>query len=148
MKNDKEIDYIARHYREDRFNINRALQQTGLKRRRLWTPAKIAAAAAAFVIISATAAVIIHQSYLPDTAVSETPVIQKSVVNTEKKAVDFENSALPVVVAEIEDVYGVEVENMPDNAHDYILSLHYEGTAVDLINTINEILGTEMKIKE
>ncbi len=37
--------------------------------------------------------------------------------------------------------------NIPENADDYMLSLHYEGNALDLIDTINVILGTSMEIE-
>ena len=61
--------------------------------------------------------------------------------------IDFEYAALPEVVKQIEKVYGVEIINMPEDADSYHLTLHYEGDASDLINTINEILGTNLKIK-
>ena len=63
------------------------------------------------------------------------------------KVVDFENAPLPVVVERIREVYGVEVDGLPENADDYVLSLHYEGTPVDLVDTINDLLSTEMTVK-
>lgn len=38
--------------------------------------------------------------------------------------------------------------NIPDNADSFKLTLHYEGNADDLVETINDILGTEIAIKE
>lgn len=64
------------------------------------------------------------------------------------RAIDFENTPLPTVISEIREVYGVELTGIPDNAVDYRLSLHYEGSAEDLIATINEILDTKMAVKE
>ena len=64
------------------------------------------------------------------------------------RVVDFENAPLPVVVERIREVYGVEVSGLPQDADDYVLSLHYEGTPVDLVDTINDILGTEMTVEE
>ena len=48
----------------------------------------------------------------------------------------------------IESVYDVNVVNLPDSTSEYTLSLHYEGTPSDLINTINDILGTRMEVVE
>ena len=59
----------------------------------------------------------------------------------------FENSPLPVVYERNREVYGVEVDGLPENADDYVLSLHYEGTPVDLVDTINDLLSTEMTVK-
>lgn len=64
------------------------------------------------------------------------------------KIIDFECSSLPDVISEIKEVYGVEVVNLPENAEEYHLSLHYEGNAADLVATINDILGTQMIVKE
>ena len=61
--------------------------------------------------------------------------------------IDFENATLPAVVAKIKEVYGVEVVNLPESADEYKLSLHYEGTAADLVDTINETLGTDIKVQ-
>ena len=48
------------------------------------------------------------------------------------------------MAAEIEKVYGVKLGNVPDD--DIRLSLSYEGTAADLVDTINDLLGTEIEI--
>ena len=91
-----------------------------------------------------------YKHYKSD-VVAEPAVItaNKPVAPTEVvKVIDFENTALPVVISKIKEVYGVEVINVPENAETYYLSLHYEGNAVDLVLTINEILDTEMRVKE
>lgn len=72
------------------------------------------------------------------------PADPKEVV----KVIDFENTPLPVVVDKIEEVYGVEVTGLPENAEEYRLSLHYEGNPVELVETINDILDIKMAIKE
>ncbi len=64
------------------------------------------------------------------------------------KVIDFENTPLPLVVAGIEEAYGVEVGNLPDNSDELRLSLHYEGHAVDLVETINSILGTQLTVEQ
>ena len=52
------------------------------------------------------------------------------------------------MVDKIEEVYGVEVTGLPENAEEYRLSLHYEGNPVELVETINDILDIKMAIKE
>lgn len=55
---------------------------------------------------------------------------------------------LPTVISRIKDIYDVDVVNVSENAGDYRISPHYEGNAVDLGSTINEILETQMSVKE
>lgn len=108
----------------------------------------MAAAVAGVVALTAVAAVVWRQySTVPH---SEQPQIEQVTVPAIEavKVIDFENAPLPTVVAKIREVYGVEVANVPDNAEDYRLSLHYEGNVVDLVAAINDILGTEMEVRQ
>ena len=52
-----------------------------------------------------------------------------------------------MVVEKINETYNVKVTGLPESPEEYRLSLHYEGTASDLVETINEILGTELTVK-
>ncbi|MDE5878043.1 MAG: hypothetical protein K2H47_11175 [Muribaculaceae bacterium] len=148
-ENNKEIQYIARHYRKGLFATEPALRRIRPDNRPWWTPAKIAAASVVVVIMGATAAVLIHNSSINNTP-APTEQVQPSVIPAKAvvRIIDFEETPLTVVVTEIKDVYGVEVTNLPKNAADYKLSLHYEGSAADLVETINTILDIDMKIKE
>lgn len=105
------------------------------------------AAALAGVIALSAAAAIIYQQYNNVEPAKEPETLVVSPMET-VRVVDFENAPLPVVVERIREVYGVEVEGLPENADDYVLSLRYEGTPVDLIDTINDILSTEMTVRE
>lgn len=108
---------------------------------------RIAAAIASFAILTATAAVIYRHVSIPASNIE----IQQSIPADPKevvKVIDFENTPLPVVVDKIEEVYGVEVTGLPENAEEYRLSLHYEGNPVELVETINDILDIKMAIKE
>ncbi|MDE6143680.1 MAG: DUF4974 domain-containing protein [Muribaculaceae bacterium] len=143
----KEIDYIASHYKEGRFNIQTGLERIGMKKKTWWNPVRTAAASILIIGLGATASIIIKQKM-------ETPVLQtdKSSIIMEEpditvaKYIDFDNTPLSTVVAKIEEIYGVEIGNLPENPEDITLSLHYEGTVDDLIATINDILDTEMTI--
>ena len=47
---------------------------------------------------------------------------------------------------EIEKVYDVRLTSLPEE--EYRLTLSYEGTAEDLVATINELLGTHIEIEK
>ena len=145
----KDIDYIAKHYEKGRFALEPALRRIHPAAMRRWSPVRIAAALAAAVVLSATAAVLVHNDFFVDSKpkVEQTPaesIAAKDVV----RVIDFEETPLPVVVEKIKEVYGVEVAGLPENADGYVLSLHYEGSATDLVETINDILETDMTVKE
>ncbi len=142
----KNIDFVARHYRKGLFAADKALARMGIRYVRWWTPAKIAAAVAVFVVFGATAAILIRNThYMPS---NENVVHEETAPASvaEIKVIDFEDIPLTAVVEKIKEVYGVEISGLPENAGDMRLSLHYEGTAADLVETINDILGTEMEI--
>lgn len=149
MKDNKEINYIAKHYQEGRFAVEPALRRIRPEALRRWSPVRIAAALAAAVVLSATAAVLVHNDFFMD---SKPTVEQETTESVAAEAVvrviDFEEAPLPEVVEKIKEVYGVEVAGVPENADGYVLSLHYEGSATDLLETINDILETDMTVKK
>lgn len=147
---DKNITFIARHYRTGRFNTREGWRRLGIftgSRLRAW---RIAAAATAVVAISATAT-FIYNTYSYNAGPS--PDTQEETISTEQpllvvRAIDFDDTPLPIVVARIREVYGVEVDSVPADAAKHHLTLHYEGNVADLVENINEILGTQMSIEE
>lgn len=149
MKDNKEIDFIAKHYRKGHFDADKALRRIKPVRRFRWTAARTVAASALIAVVGATAAIIYNTGYF--TTSSESIEQTQSVIvapETIVRVIDFENAPLPVVVEKIKEVYGVEVIGLPANATAYKLSLHYEGTAIDLLDTINDILDTDMQISD
>lgn len=144
---EEEITYIAKRYHKGRFSIDDGWKRLNIATSFSTWRFRIIAAVASAVVLSAAAAIIYHRVSAPQSRVEE----QTSVKPNPKEkinVIDFESASLPVVIAKIKDVYGVEVTNLPDNADSYNLSLHYEGNSVDLIAIINDILGTNMSIKE
>lgn len=142
----KEIDFIARHYRKGRFDTAVAWSRLGIgaaRRRRL----RIAAAIAGLVILSASAGLLIRE-YNTVTQTQQTQEIHVESPMQTVRVIDFDNAPLEKVIETIESVYGVRVIGVPDAAENYSLSLHYEGTPADLIAAINEILGTSMEVVE
>ncbi len=142
----KEIDFIARHYRKGRFDTAVAWSRLGIgaaRRRRL----RIAAAIAGLVILSASAGLLIREYNTVTHPQQPQETHVESTMQT-VRVIDFDNAPLEKVIETIESVYGVRVIGVPDAAENYSLSLHYEGTPADLIAAINEILGTSMEVVE
>ena len=147
MKHDEEILAVARRYRSGAFSVKEGWQRLGLGSAPWWSTRKIAAAAAIAVIVSATAGIFIHNS-LQEPATTEITPGAPTAPRYAVRAIDFEDAPLPLVLETIKETYGVEIVNVPDNADTYKLTLHYEGNADDLVETINDILGTEIDINE
>ena len=145
---DKNIDFVARHYRRGRFATDAAWRRIGLGTASRWRRLRVAAAIAGLVVLSATAAVLYNVYPVRQTTHAEAPAPAAGSPLAQVRVIDFENAPLTEVVAKIEAVYGVRVENLPASPDGYTLSLHYEGTPADLIGTINDILGTEMTVRE
>lgn len=145
----KEIKFITKHYRKGLFAVEPALRRIKPIASGWWTRSRIAAACIATTILTATATIFIHNNYYLNHP-AEFEQNEHSSIPVEKivRTIDFENAPLPIVVAKIREVYGVDVVNLPDNAEEYTLSLHYEGSAIDLVDTINDIVDTEMIIQE
>lgn len=148
---DKEFDFVVKRYRSGCFDADTGWKRLGIAKVSIWRRYRAAAAVVAAVVISASAA-IIYDRY--QTQKDEHQPIENitpgtpAMSLTEVKVIDFENASLSEVVAKIESVYNVRIENVPQEEPGQKLSLHYEGTPTDLIDIINGILGTEMSVTE
>ena len=144
----KEIKFIAERYKKGRFSTDKGWNRLGIRPVSIWRKYRVAAAVSAAVVLTASAAIIYKVTTVPsvpmETEISMPTVAAKDVV----KVIDFENTTLPVVVEKINETYNVKVTGIPETPEEYRLSLHYEGTASDLVETINEILGTELTVAE
>lgn len=148
MEGSDEVKYIASHYREHRFVVEPALRRIKPVDR-WWSPIKIAAASIVVAVLGVTATVIVRNIVFTDNTVSvESGMSVETKTEQAVRVIDFEETPLPVVVERIKEVYGVEIIDVPENAGGFRLSLHYEGSADDLLETINDILDTKMKIKQ
>ena len=146
---DKEIDFIAGYYKEGLFNVGKALKKIRPVGRRVWTWQRIAAASFIIIVLGATAAVLIRNSYHSNPSVEIENTVSPAIpLESISKVIDFDDVPLPVVIEQINMVYDVEVTNIPQEANEYRLSLHYEGNVMDLLETINEILGINLEIKK
>lgn len=149
MDINREINFIAKYYKDGLFNADKALRQIRPYIRKAWSWPRIAAVSSVIIVLGATAALLIRNSYFskPTGDIENTPS-KKIPLESISKVIDFDDAPLPVVIDRINSVYDVEVINVPVNADDYRLSLHYEGNVLDLLETINEILGTDLEIEK
>lgn len=150
MNQEKEIRFVAERYRRGRFNTDKAWGRLGIATSFKWKRFRIAVAVAGMVFLSATAAIVYRQYSLSHHDEMEIngqfPSVESPAYIV--KVIDFEDTPLPLVIDKIREVYGVEVSNVPYDATKYHLSLHYEGNAMDLVETINDILDIQMAVEE
>lgn len=146
----EDIEYIAKRYKKGKFSVEEGWKRLNITPAFNWRTKIIAASVASVVVLTAAAAVIVYQHSINNQTTTNSTTEKTIEIAPEQvvKVIDFENTPLPVVIAKIKDVYGVEIVNIPENAEDYNLSLHYEGNAIDLITTINEIFDTQMEVKK
>ena len=146
---DREIGFIAKHYREGLFNADIALRKFKPIIRKIWSWQRIAVASCIIIVLSAGAALLFRETFYTDNPIeienNQSPVLPLEAIS---KVIDFEDAPLPTVIDQINLVYNVTIVNIPIKAEDYRLSLHYEGNVVDLIDSINEILGINLEIEK
>lgn len=146
---DKDIRFVARHYRKGAFLVDKAWSRIGVGRRRWWSRSRIAAAVAAVVVLGATAAIVIRQyEPTPKQEIAMTGEPSFEIRMEAVKVIEFDNAPLSAVAEEIKKVYGIEVAGLPDDSDSVRLTLRYEGNVRGLIENINEILDTNLSIKE
>lgn len=148
-KFEESVDFISRFYKEGafkpRFSFGLAAH---LRRRRVirWVAASIAGVA------FAASAVLIGYHYNAKESVPE-PVIITDIAKPETAPspeaiirLEFNDVPLAEVIKGVEEAYGVKLYNVPnENLH---LTLSYEGNAEDFVETVNELLGTDIKIEK
>ncbi|MEZ3589940.1 MAG: DUF4974 domain-containing protein [Muribaculaceae bacterium] len=143
------VEFVARYYREGAFSARRGWRQLGLTTLQWWRT-RWAAAAAVVVALTATAGIYAYITSSPSEArqPEAAPVTEKvTPIGEVSRKIEFADTPLVDVVKEIERVYEVRVVNLPKDG-DYRLTLSYEGTAKDLVETINELLGISLRIEE
>jgi hypothetical protein len=145
--------FVAQHYERGAFSEAAAWRRMGLQVRRpsRW---RMVAAASVLAVLTVSACIYYFKAKFSEPQVVA-PTTQQAVQTapqsapiaaTESKVIDFDNAELVDVVLQIEKTYGVKVVNVP--TEDYRLTLHYEGTASDLVDTINDILDINLAIEE
>lgn len=149
-KIDESIDFVARHY-DGTLLPKEGWSRFSRTHRVAWLRHNVAAACIGAAVLVASAASIYYISTSEKSPEPETQEVT-TVANTpayepyKVVKIQFADAPLPVVVEEIEKVYGVKVTNLPEE--ETRLTISYEGNAFDVVETINELLGTNLTIED
>lgn len=148
-KNDNSLDFVVRYYRKGAFKPRRlGTIVEFVPRHSFFSRRNIAAACVATALIaSAGIGMYIYTHQNDSTGTSEIPAVETTATTSkEVHRIEFNNVPLATVVKEIEKTYHVKISSLPEKQ--YLLTLSYEGTAEDLVATINELLGTKLEIAQ
>lgn len=153
MKHDS-INFVARFYRKNSFDVQKGWHSLGLVRVGRFRWLRIAACVAVVAALGVSAMIFISRSAKQEDAPKVEPEKPEVTTPVEKEVapeihvIDMENAPLPDVIEMIEQTYHVEVTNRPENSRALRLTLHFTGTAGELIESINEIYGLELHLAE
>lgn len=147
-KFDESIRFVARHYRPGIFDPSKAWRRMGISTHLRRPSRRIAAAVAAAVVLTASACFF---TFIYPNIGTSAPAPQPAAAAPAQQApaavvrrIEFADATLAEVAAEIRRVYGVRITNLPDT--DTRLTLSYEGSATDLITTINILLDSDIQL--
>lgn len=149
-KFDEACDFIAAHFKEGAFRATELFRTDLAFHNRRRTMVRWAAASIVAVTLSAAAII----TYNIRSVESEKTGTEQSIVGNEdgkSRAMDiihleFNDERLSEVIKAVEEAYGVRLTNVPDD--EIYLTLSYEGNAQDFIETVNELLDTDIQIVE
>lgn len=150
------IDFVSQYYDADAFADKRG-RWSALTGHRAWWRCRPAAAAAVIglVLVASAATLYVtlsHDASAPEPTHKEFPApVKQTPVDTlpsrEKPLkLNFSDMPLTDVCNEIEKAYGVTLTDRPDTEEH--LTLEYEGTADDIVATINDLLDVHIRIEE
>lgn len=144
------LEFVVNHWSKDAFDARRDWRELGLVRLPWWRR-HAAAAAICGVVLAACAAlgtwVIVSESENiseEQTQPAATPVEVSADPMTVSRRIEFSDASLQEVADAVAKIYGVRLENLPSEAGRVTLS--YEGTAPDLVETLNFMLGSSIRI--
>ncbi len=137
----------------DHFKMGSLLPQKGWKRFRLahhisFSRRNVAAAGIVAVVLAASASIYYFTApsgHSPSEETFEHVSMMNELPGEAKTAkIEFKNTPLKDVVAEIERVYEVKIANVP--RENIMVTISYEGTAADVIETLNELFNINLII--
>lgn len=149
-KIDESLDFVSRYYEEDSLMPRQGWYRFRLTHSMPKWRRNVAAACIGAVVLVASASV--YYVMTSSTSEREEPGVVTTVVETTEQnpykvvKIQFTDAALKDVVKEIEKAYGVKITNVP--AEETRLTISYEGNAYDVVETINDLLGINLKIEE
>ncbi len=147
-KTEESLRFVTRHFEDDMLLPRQGWRLFSITHHISSLRHKVAAACISVAVLAASAS-IYYLTSRPDTTA---PVDNVNVQPTETalapeqriERIEFHDAPLKDVASEIERVYDVKINNVP--AGDIRLTISYEGTAADAVETINDLLGTNLTV--
>lgn len=147
---DEDSGFIARHFKDGVYRPVYSFYFSDSFRNRRRRVSRWVAASVAAIALTATAVVVSYQLRTDNNAIEPAVVSLPGGAEVDRSdeiiRLEFKDAPLSEVVDGVEDAYGVTLTNVPED--DLRLTLSYEGTAQDFIETVNELLGTEIRIEK
>lgn len=147
-KTEESIRFVTGHYVDDTLLPRQGWQQFRISHHISSFRHNVAAACIGVTVLAASASIYYFTAYDHNTPREETITLpaKESAVAPEVRIerIEYHDAPLKDVVAEIERVYGVTIGNVPDK--DMRLTISYEGTAQDVVETINDLLNLNLTV--
>lgn len=142
---EESIRFVTRHYQDDTLMPREGWQRFSISHHISSLRRNVAAACIGAVVFAAAASIYYFNSR-PDipAAVENVNVQPTETATASEQRIEFHDAPLKKVVAEIERVYGVTVDNVP--SEEISLTISYEGTAQDVVETINDLLNLNLTV--
>ena len=145
---DKSSEFVVHHFKDGTLLPNEGWHRFKATHQISSFKRYVAAASVVSIVLAASASL---YYYYDSNSSSETQneyvvPIEETKQSTENKIekIEFHNASIKDVVAEIEHVYDVRISNIPEE--EIRVTISYEGTAQDVVETINELLNTNLVI--
>ncbi len=148
-RREESLQFVVSHYRHDAFNASRDWRALGLDRRP-WLLRHAAAVAMWGVALAACAAVAVWMLSPAPAPAPAAPVPAEKAIpaapasHNESRRIEFTDASFSEVAQAVEKVYGVRLADLPDSSER--ISLCYEGSAADLVETLNSLFGCHLRI--
>ncbi|MDE6272637.1 MAG: DUF4974 domain-containing protein [Muribaculaceae bacterium] len=148
------LDFVVKFYRPGAFRPDGWFIDSNPS---FWRRHAVAASVIGIALIAAAAAatfVVLHKDEAPTPAPTNVAAPSTDAPSTEielpsvseVKKIEFNDAPLPEVVKSIEATYNVKISGQ--TAGQPNLTLSYQGSAEDLVATINDLLGTNLSIEK
>ncbi|MDE6549534.1 MAG: DUF4974 domain-containing protein [Muribaculaceae bacterium] len=145
---EESLKFVANHFKDGALLPREGWRRFKLTHHVSSFRRKFAAACAVAVVLAASASIYFFSSYEshyePNEKITEVGIESKKTEGVKISKIHFNNAPLKDVVAEIERVYDVKIKNVPDE--EIMVTISYEGTASDVVETINDLFNTNLTI--
>ena len=145
---EESLKFVAGHFKEGALLPREGWRRFKLTHHLSTFGRKFAAACAVAVVLAASASIYFFSSYESHTEsnenITDIRIDDKKPMDVKISKIQFNNAPLKDVVAEIERVYDVTIKNVPDE--EIMVTISYEGTASDVVETINDLFNTNLTI--